>query len=142
MKIYYIRPIKPTLYEKALNEVYSTKNKTAIRMMCTACCLLINYSYAFANEVVAPSASPTPTPEEKPVNPVKQLGYDAIDTVQFGLTIIAIVMALFESGKAMIEGDPKRIPSIFAKYGIGVICVYAIPYVYFRIKNAFSGWGY
>lgn len=109
-------------------------------MMCTACCLLINYSYAFAQEVVAPSA--TPIPEVKQLNPIEELGYGAIDITQFGLTILAIVMALFESGKAMIEGDPKKIPSIFAKYGIGVICIYAIPYVYFQIKNAFTGWRY
>lgn len=138
MKICYIRPNKPSLYERALEEVCATNNKKAIKLFCTACCLLINYSYAFAQEVV----SPTPSSEPKELNPIEVLGYDAIDITQFGLTIIAIVMALFESGKAMLEGDPKRIPSIFAKYGIGVICVYAIPYVYFKIKGAFTGWRY
>lgn len=139
MKIYYIRPNKQSLYERALQEVYTTGNKKAIKMFCTAFCFLINYSYAFAKDIA--SSSPTDT-QEVPKNPLEVLGYDAIDMTQFGLTIIAIVMALFESGKAMLEGDPKRIPSIFAKYGIGVICVYAIPYVYFKIKGAFTGWRY
>lgn len=142
MKICYIRPNKSSLYERALKEVCASNNKKAIKLFCTAFCLLVNYTYALAQEVVVPSESPIAATEVKKLNPIEDLGYGAIDITQFGLTIIAIVMALFESGKAMLEGDPKRIPSIFAKYGIGVICIYSIPYVYFQIKNAFVGWRY
>lgn len=129
MKIYYIKPVGPTLYEKALNEVCKCKNKKAIKLFVTGMCMLMNCGYILAEEMSKPE-----------IDPVKQLGNDAISVFQTALTVIAIVMALFEVGKSMIEGDPKRIPSIVAKYAIGVVCVYAIPYGYFKIKDAFDGW--
>ena len=92
-------------------------------------CLLLNCGLIFAEEV-----------KKEEINPVAQLGNDAISIFQTALTLIAIIMALFEVGKAMLEGDPKRIPSIVAKYAIGVVCVYAIPYGYSKIKDAFVGW--
>lgn len=129
MKICYIRPNKPTLYERALTELSSCKNRKAIKLIVTGMCLLLNCGLIFAEEV-----------KKEEINPVAQLGNDAISIFQTALTLIAIIMALFEVGKAMLEGDPKRIPSIVAKYAIGVVCVYAIPYGYSKIKDAFVGW--
>ena len=126
LKIYYIRPSGDNLYERALKEVYATNNRKAIRIITTACTMLLCCSSIYA----------------KANNPVEELGYSAIDMIQVILTIIAILMAFFEIGKAFIEGDPKRIPSIVAKYGIGVICVFAIPGVFLKIKEAFDGWWY
>lgn len=133
MKIYYIRPVGPTLYEKALNEICTLKNKKVIKLITTGMCLLMNCGYVLAEEVSKEA-------DKQQVNPINTLGNSAIDIFQTTLTIIAIIMALFETGKAMLEGDPKRIPSIVAKYGVGVICIYAIPYGYFKIKEAFDGW--
>ncbi|PHV72207.1 hypothetical protein CS063_01660 [Sporanaerobium hydrogeniformans] len=124
MKIYYIRPVGSTLYERALTEVMTKGNKKAIRLITIGFTLMMCCQSLLAADE----------------NPVKKLGYDGIGLVQLIITFIAIFMALFEIGKAMLEGDPKRIPSIVAKYGIGVICVYAVPTVYFYIKNAFAGW--
>lgn len=133
MKIYYIRPVGPTLYEKALAEVCNCKNKKAAKVLLTGMCMLMNCGYILAEEV-------SKAESKAEIDPVKKLGNDAISAFQTALTVIAIIMALFEVGKSMVEGDPKRIPSIVAKYAIGVVCVYAIPYGYFKIKDAFDGW--
>lgn len=129
LKIYYIRPVGPTLYERALAELCSCKNRKAIKLIAAGMCLLLNCGLILAEETA-----------NEEVNPVTKLGNDAISIFQTALTLIAIVMALFEVGKSMLEGDPKRIPSIVAKYAIGVVCVYAIPYGYSKIKDAFAGW--
>lgn len=133
MKICYIRPVEPTLYEKAFNEICTLKDKKVVKLITIGMCLLMNYGYVLAEEVSKEA-------DKQQVNPINTLGNSAIDIFQTTLTIIAIIMALFETGKAMLEGDPKRIPSIVAKYGVGVICIYAIPYGYFKIKEAFDGW--
>lgn len=135
MKICYIRPVGPTLMERAWAEVYKTRNTKAIKFFTVAATLLANINMVFAGEVEAPSA---PNPDDS--NPIKKLGTDAISMIQLCLTIIAIIMALLETAKAMLEGDPKRIPSIVAKYGIGVIITYAVPWGFFKIRDAFAGW--
>lgn len=125
MKICYIRPVGPTLMERAFVEVYKSKNTKAIKLFVIVATLLANVNTLLA---------------EEPDNPIKQLGNEAISMIQLCVTIIAIIMALFETGKAMMEGDPKKIPSIAAKYGIGVILTYAIPWGFFKIKDAFAEW--
>lgn len=132
MKICYIRPVGPTLIESAWAEVYKTRNTKAIKFFTLAATLLGNMNMVFAGEVEIPN------PDDS--NPIKKLGTDAISMIQLCLTIIAIIMALLETAKAMLEGDPKRIPSIVAKYGIGVIITYAVPWGFFKIRDAFSGW--
>lgn len=134
MKISYIRPKGSiSIHQRLLNEIYFTKNKQVIRCLTAGITLLLSCGYAFAEEVSKETKKPAS-------DPLKELGFGAIDYVQFGLTIIAIVMALFETGKSLLEGDPKRIPSIFAKYGIGVICIYTIPWAYLKIRDSFKGW--
>lgn len=125
MKICYIRPVGPTLMERAFVEVYKSKNTKAIKLFVIVATILANVNTLLA---------------EEPDNPIKQLGNEAISMIQLCVTIIAIIMALFETGKAMMEGDPKKIPSIAAKYGIGVILTYAIPWGFFKIKDAFAEW--
>ena len=124
MKICYIRANRPTLYEKVLIEICNLSNKKAIRMLTVACAAMICCENIFA----------------KGNNPVENLGYEGINVVQIVITFIAVFMAMLECAKSLLEGDPKRIPSIVAKYGIGVMCVYAIPWGYFKIKEAFDGW--
>lgn len=128
MKLSYIKSAKDALIESVLMEVHSTGNSRAIRMFLFASIVL-----AYANRILAKEATLVD-------NPITQLGKGAIGVIQLGLTILAIIMALFETGKAMLEGDPKRITSVAAKYGIGVILTYAIPWIYFEIKGAFDGW--
>lgn len=125
LKLCYIPPSRP-LYERAIEETRCIKNKKATKLFTMAMTLLL-----CCNNLLAAES-----------NPIKKLGYDGVSLVQLVLTFIAIFMALFEIGKAMLEGDPKRIPSIVAKYGIGVLCIYAIPTGYFYIRDAFAGWGY
>lgn len=125
MKIYYIRPVGPTLLERAFMEVMKSKNTKAVKFFVIAATLLANVNSIFANNQD---------------NPIQQLGVDAIGLIQLCLTFIAIVMALLETARAMLEGDPKRIPGVAAKYGIGVILTYAIPWGFFKIKDAFVGW--
>lgn len=134
MKICYIRPVGPTLIDKALIEVYKTKNTKAIKFFVMATALLANVNMIFAAET-----EPT-QPKLEDNNPIKKLGNDAIWMCQLALTLIAIVMSFFEIGKAMLEGDPKRIPSIVAKYAIGVVITYAVPWGFFKIRDAFSDW--
>ena len=124
MKICYIRPNKPSLYEKALIEISKVNNKMASRCLTVACAAML-----CCNDVLA-----------KGNNPVENLGYEGINTVQIVITFIAIFMAMLECARALLEGDPKRIPGIFAKYGIGVLCVYAIPWAYFKVQKAFQDW--
>lgn len=121
--------------ERAWVEVYKTRNTKAIKFFIVAATLLANVNSVFAGEVSTPGASSTDDS-----NPIKKLGTDAISMIQLCLTIIAIIMALLETAKAMLEGDPKRIPSVVAKYGIGVIITYAIPWGFFKIRDAFDGW--
>ncbi|MBU3812285.1 MAG: hypothetical protein H9893_11595 [Candidatus Niameybacter stercoravium] len=135
MKICYIRPVGPTLIDKAFVEVYKSRNTKAIKFFVAAATLLSNVNMVFAGEV-----EPTPPKGDEENNPIKKLGTDAISMIQLCLTIIAIIMALLETAKAMLEGDPKRIPSVVAKYGIGVIITYAVPWGFFKIREAFDGW--
>lgn len=119
MKICYI---PPKTNDKANDNLYY-RTKLAYKYFYTAAIMLVA-----SNNILAKSTN----------DPLKDLGGSAISYFQYGLTVLAIIMALLESGKAMIEGDPKRIPSIVAKYGIGVICIYAIPFGYFKITEAFT----
>lgn len=124
MKIYYIRPNKPSLYEKALIEISNVNNKMASKCLTVACAAMLCVENTFA----------------KGNNPVESLGYEGINIVQIVITFIAAFMAMFECAKALLEGDPKRIPGVFAKYGIGVLCIYAIPWVFFKIQKSFYEW--
>ncbi len=127
MKLYY-RPKKEdlSLYERALNEASRLKDRRICKILIGALLFIL----CSANVMAAGN------------NPVEQLGNEGISLIQLALTFIAIFMALFETGKAMIEGDPKRIPSIVAKYGIGVVMIYAIPKGFFYIRDVFDRWGY
>ena len=120
LKICYIAP--KDKYKNALSELMNISYK-ARKYFILAITLLI-YTDCIAKET----------------NPVTELGFDAIGFFQLVLTIIAIVMTLFEIGKAILECDPKRIPSIIAKYAIGVICVYAVPVGFLKIRDAFADW--
>lgn len=122
LKICYIAP-KKDVCSGALVEAFSIKNKVACKFFTTGIVMLLACGNIFASATD---------------DPIKKLGNDAIGYFQLSLTILAIIMALFECGKAMVEGDPKRIPSVVAKYGIAVICIYAIPFGYFKIKDAFG----
>ena len=122
MKIFYIAPKKE--YQGALAELILIRDKRVVKCFTTAMTLLIACTNCMA----------------KGSNPVEELGYTAIDWFQLGLTILAIIMALFEVGKALLEGDPKRIPGLVAKYVIAVVFVYGIPTVFFKIRDAFSDW--
>lgn len=120
MKICYIPP--KDKYKNALSELMNINQKARkyfllaiMLLMCTDC---------FAEEI----------------NPVTKLGFDAVSLFQLILTLIAIIMTLFEVGRALLECDPKRIPSIIAKYAIGVICVYAVPVGFLKIRDAFADW--
>jgi len=120
LKICYIAPKKN--YEGALKEIMSLNYKARKYFVLAITLLMCMDCMAKDN------------------NPVTELGFSAIDFFQLVLTIIAIIMALFEIGKAIIECDPKRIPSIITKYAIGVICVYLVPVGFLKIRDAFANW--
>lgn len=69
---------------------------------------------------------------------IKRLGKRLVSGVQFAGFYIALAMCTFEVIKALLESDPKRIPSIVARFALGVAGLYAIPLILESVKDAFT----
>lgn len=128
MKIYYIPPVKAKLIEGAFKEVGSHKrfNPHIQRGVTIATVCLINATTLLAEEVA----------EEK--NPLKELGDGFIGIAQQIGLYVALAMCLFEVIKSLLEGDPKRVPGVIAKYAIGVLAIYTVPGLFGAIAKAFG----
>lgn len=92
-----------------------------------------------ANDLLAATAkADNGTVTEQVLNPLKTLGDQFIDVVQFMGFYLAIGMCLFEIIKAFLESDPKKIPAILVRYSIAVASLYTVPLVFNVIREAFT----
>lgn len=126
--IYEPKRVEVVTIEKAINETHKIKSKWIQRALTTATICLIN-----ATTLLAETTEPL-----QESNPLSLLGEQFIGLAQQLGVYVAVAMCLFEVAKALLEGDPKRIPGLVAKYAIGVLAIWSVPMLFGAIGAPFK----
>lgn len=126
--IYEPKRVEVVTIEKAINETRKIKSKWIQRALTIATICIIN-----ATTLLAETTEAT-----KEVNPLSVLGEQFIGLAQQLGVYVAVAMCLFEVAKALLEGDPKRIPGLVAKYAIGVLAIWSVPMLFGAIGTPFK----
>ena len=72
------------------------------------------------------------------ISAIEQLGNTIIGGVQRLAVFIVTTMCLFDAIKAIMENEPKRIPGSAVKFAIGLFIIYAVPELFFLMRDHFD----